>query len=61
MANLNYSHTEDWGFGIKQDFYFCSKCGARYAYRHGEAPYVEECEDCKDKFEGFDYNDQMGG
>ena len=61
MANLNYSHTENFGFGMVMDFYYCTKCGSRYSFRHGEAPYVEECEDCKEKFEGFDYNDQIGG
>ena len=61
MANLNYSHTENFGFGMVMDFYYCTKCGSRYSVRHGEAPYVEECEDCKEKFEGFEYNDQIGG
>ena len=61
MANLNYSHTENFGFGMVMDFYYCTKCGSRYSFRHGEAPYVEECEDCKEKFEDFDYNDQIGG
>ena len=61
MANLNYSHTENFGFGMVMDFYYCTKCGSRYSFRHGEAPYVEECEDCKEKFDGVEFNDQIGG
>lgn len=61
MATLKYSHYENFGFGMLMDFYFCSNCCSRYAYRHGEMPDAEECEDCKEQFDGVEFNDQIGG
>lgn len=61
MANLNYSHYEDIGFGMVFDEYYCTNCNARYGFMRGEAPYMDQCEECDEKFDGIEYNDQIGG
>lgn len=61
MATLNFSHTEDWGGGLRHDFYYCSACGAQQAFQAGTLPELDTCPECGEQFEGVDHNDQIGG
>ena len=42
-------------------FYICPVCNARYAFGQNELPEVDECTECGTRFEGVEYNDQIGG
>ena len=60
MAKLEFSHSENW-CGLVNDFYFCDHCGAQYAFKHGTMPELDSCQECDEKFDGADFNDQIGG
>jgi len=58
MANLKYSHLENW-CGIVNDFYYCDKCLQQYGVQRGTFPDIPKCSNCGEEFEGVEFNDQI--
>ena len=57
---LKFSH-EEVDDGRTLLFYICPVCGQLYSFRPNELPEINECEFCGTRFEGVEYNDQIGG